>query len=252
MSEPDPLLRELAELANATGQLAAPPALAEALVSLTSLARTYFGAAACSVAVLDEDDEQLVYMAASGAGADAILGVRLPIDRGIAGWVAQSGQPIAVSDLSRDVRFARDVAESTFYVPQTIMVLPIETGDRLLGVLSVLDRDQTRLGAAGDLESGAGFAAQAAAIIEAQRAFADTGRILLQGLVAAARDGSSLTEAVASAAQTSALADVVALLAEVYRGGPAERQLAVNVLREVLTYSTRRDSGLGGPPSPAR
>ncbi len=121
MTDPDPLLREFAELAAATGQVAAPPALAQALVSLTALARTFFGAAACSVAVLDEDEDgdhaELVYTAATGEGRRD-PGVRLPIDRGIAGWVAQSGQPIAVSDLSRDVRFARDVAESTSYVPR--------------------------------------------------------------------------------------------------------------------------------------
>lgn len=253
MTEADPVLRELADLADATGHVAAPPALATALTSLTALARTFFAAAACSIAVLD-DDEHLVYAAAAGTGADAIVGVRLPTDRGIAGWVAQSGQPIAVSDLGRDARFARDVAESTSYVPQTLLVVPIETDDRLLGVLSVLDRDEARPAAAADLESASVFAAQAAAIVEAQRAFADAGRVLLQALARSARDGSSLAAALAAVPVTAtpALADIAGLLAEVYRGGAAERRLAVTVLREVLAYTDRIGARPGEPPSPAR
>jgi hypothetical protein len=33
------------------------------------------------------------------------------------GWAAMTGQPIAVRDVQTDARFARDVAESTQYVP---------------------------------------------------------------------------------------------------------------------------------------
>src|SRR3712207_8542927 len=49
-------------------------------------------AAACSCALASEDGTELEFVAADGAGADQIRGVRLPAGRGIAGFVALSGQ----------------------------------------------------------------------------------------------------------------------------------------------------------------
>ena len=135
------------------------------LQPLVDEAHEAFGAAACSIAVLDEDEGELVYRAASGTGAEAILGVRLPLTRGIAGWVAMSGQPLAVSDLATDNRFAHDVAESTAYVPRTLLATPIMGPEGVLGVLSILDRDDARAEADRDLHLAASFAARAAATL---------------------------------------------------------------------------------------
>lgn len=109
------------------------------LTSLVDLGRRSFGAAACSLAVLEADDEHLLFRAASGAGADEVIGLRLPVSRGIAGWVVSSGQPIIVSDVRADPRFAVDVAESTGYVPRVILAAPITAGGDPLGVVEVLD-----------------------------------------------------------------------------------------------------------------
>jgi signal transduction protein with GAF and PtsI domain len=102
--------------------------------------RALFGAAACSVALVDDGGETLEFVASDGAGADEIVGVTIPVSRGIAGWAAMSGQPIAVRDVQADARFARDVAESTHYVPTAIHAAPMLDGDgEVLGVVSVLD-----------------------------------------------------------------------------------------------------------------
>ena len=102
--------------------------------------RTLFGAAACSCALVDEDGERLRFAAADGAGADDIVGVEMPVSRGIAGWAVMSGQPIAVRDVAADARFARDVAESTHYVPTSILAAPMFDDDgEVVGVLSLLD-----------------------------------------------------------------------------------------------------------------
>src|SRR5215467_7511780 len=93
------------------------PGVGAVLGSCVQATRSLFGAAACSVALVEADGETLVFVASDGAGADEIVGVRIPVSRGIAGWAAMSGQPIAVRDVQTDARFARDVAESTHYVP---------------------------------------------------------------------------------------------------------------------------------------
>ena len=117
----------------ATGQ---DPALGRSVEAV----RRLFAAAACSVALVDEEGETLRFVASDGAGADAIVGVSIPVSRGIAGWAAMSGQPIAVRDVQTDARFARDVAESTNYVPSSILAAPMMTTEgEVMGVTSVLD-----------------------------------------------------------------------------------------------------------------
>jgi signal transduction protein with GAF and PtsI domain len=102
--------------------------------------RSLFGAAACSIALVDEDGEALDFVASDGAGSEEIVGVTIPVSRGIAGWAAMSGQPIAVRDVQADARFARDVAESTHYVPTAIYAAPmLDDRGEVLGVVSVLD-----------------------------------------------------------------------------------------------------------------
>ncbi len=109
---------------------------------LTSVAaiRSLFGAAACSCALVDADGGTLEFVAADGAGAQEITGVTIPVGRGIAGWAAMSGQPIAVRDVGDDARFARDIAESTRYVPTSVLAAPLMSAEgEVVGVLEVLD-----------------------------------------------------------------------------------------------------------------
>src|SRR5579875_2523130 len=135
MTEADDLVRQLGELASAVGPAVRPAGSDELLRALTDTARQLFGAAACSLALLSDDESELVYTTAAGQGADDVSGMRIPASQGIAGWVVQSGQPIAISDLGGDPRFSRPTAERTGYIPQAMLAVPVETPQRMLGVL---------------------------------------------------------------------------------------------------------------------
>lgn len=111
----------------------------ELLRSIVELTRAIFGAAACSITRHDVATQELVFEAVAGAGADTLVGRRIPARTGLAGWSLASEQPIAVGDVVSDPRFARDVAESTGYVPERLTVYPLLHDERVLGVISVLD-----------------------------------------------------------------------------------------------------------------
>ena len=244
MTSPDELLRELGELATSLGPAVRPAGTDELLRSLTETARRLFGAAACSLALLSEDDSELRYTIAAGEGADDVTGMRISSSQGIAGWVVQSGQPIAVSDLASDPRFSREVAEQTGYVPGTILAVPVQTPQRLLGVISLLDRDPRRPGAEQDMALLSLFADQAALALASVEAFGMLGRVLLAALAEAA-DGSDLVLALRRAsdglpAVNADLTDLAAAFAALARRGAAERQLALAVLRDVGDYVERR------------
>ena len=243
---PDELLRELGDLATSLGPAVRPSGTDELLRSLTETARRLFGAAACSLALLSEDESELLYTVAAGEGADDVTGMRISSSQGIAGWVVQSGQPIAVSDLASDPRFARDTAERTGYVPQAILAVPVETPQRMLGVISLLDRDARRPGAEQDMTLLSLFADQAALALASVEAFSAMGRVLLDALAQAA-GGVDLTLALQQAAAglppaDPELAALAATFAALSRRGDAERQLALAVLGDVRQYVERRPS----------
>ncbi|MGE7437879.1 GAF domain-containing protein [Kitasatospora sp. NPDC001175] len=143
----------------------ADPLEGELLQSIVDVARAIFAAEASSVFLLDEEADELVFQAVSGRGEESLVGRRFPAGRGIAGWVAASGQPMVVDDLSRNSSFDRSLAESTDYVPSALMAVPLIHGDRVLGVLEVLDPAPRARASLPELDLLALFARQAAAAL---------------------------------------------------------------------------------------
>ncbi|MCS0636716.1 GAF domain-containing protein [Streptomyces sp. LP05-1] len=137
----------------------------ELLQAVVDVARAIFGAAASSVFLLDEEAGELVFQAVSGEGEEFLVGRRFPAGRGIAGWVAVSGEPMIVDDLTTSTAFDRALAESTAYVPDALMAAPLLSGGRVLGVLEVLDPSPQARSSVRELDLLAMFARQAAAAL---------------------------------------------------------------------------------------
>jgi GAF domain-containing protein len=128
------------EAAVAAGVLGADEAHRALLQATVEVARAIFGAKAASVFLLDEEADELVFEAVAGEGEGELIGMRFPASTGIAGWVLTTRQPLVVDDLTADTRWSRSAAESTGYVPKSMMSVPLLVEERALGVLQVLDR----------------------------------------------------------------------------------------------------------------
>lgn len=136
-----------------------------ALQATADVARATFGGAAASALIIDGTD--LIFGAVSGAGQEYLPGRRIPLRTGVAGWVVSSAQAVAVADTGASGLFARQFAESTGYVPKTLIAAPLMTDDCCLGVMEVLDG--TSHHGAEALELLALFARQAALIVELEQ-----------------------------------------------------------------------------------
>jgi hypothetical protein len=139
-----------------------PPFVLEAIVRA---AAGVFGAAAASIALVDPGGE-LVYESAWGAGADEIVGVRLPPGTGIAGAVVESGEAEAIASCREDLRFAMQLASATGYIPNTMLVLPLLRGARAFGVVQVLDRRDGEAFGPADVDRGEAFLALVLAALD--------------------------------------------------------------------------------------
>ena len=150
----------------AAGALAAREGHRPLLQAIVEVARAIFGARAASVMLLDEGTAELVFEAVTGEGEDTLVGRRIPSGTGIAGWVAQSGQPLVVEDVARDPRFAVQEARRTGYVPKGLMAAPLLRQERVLGVLNVLDRPERRRFSVAEMDLLGLFANQAAVALD--------------------------------------------------------------------------------------
>ena len=238
---PDPSTAALvARLGDALGHATRPSRLEEELAATVAAVRRTFDAAACSFAQVEPDGSTLRFVAADGAGAEAIVGVTMPVSRGIAGWVAMAGEPIQVGDVATDTRFARDVAEATDYVPTTILAAPVvDAAGETAGVIEVLDPASGSREPGRDLAVLGLVATQLASVVRLSATYDALGTGLLRTL--ADPDGTGgFDEALASLDDPDAgvaLRELAASFREIADGGPATARLAQRILAEVAAYA---------------
>jgi GAF domain-containing protein len=150
----------------AAGALGSEESYRELLQSIVEVARAIFGAKASSIFLHDEASDELVFEAVAGEGADELVGRRFPSSTGVAGWVLVTRQPLVIENLEQDPRHARDLAESTGFVPKGLMAVPLLHEDRSLGVLEVLDRPQQAAFSLQEMELLGLFANEAAIALD--------------------------------------------------------------------------------------
>ena len=70
--------------------------------------------------------------------------LRQPLERGIAGHVARTGEVVRIDDVSGDERFDRSADRATGYVTRSMLVVPIREDSRapVRGVVQVLNREE--------------------------------------------------------------------------------------------------------------
>ena len=104
------------------------------------------GAEAGSILMADPETRQLVFRYVIGGKADALHGIGIPWDKGIAGAVFHSGEPVVSSDVTKDDRHFSEVDTRTGYQTRDMIVLPLKRwGGEPIGVLEVLNKCEERL-----------------------------------------------------------------------------------------------------------
>jgi signal transduction protein with GAF and PtsI domain len=141
------------------------------LTELCASVRELFDARACVCAVVDEGKDCLEFVAGDGAGVHLLLGQRLPVGEGIAGYVAQAGVPVDVACVREDDRWAARLPVHAEYVPDALLGVPLtDERGRVVGVLNVLDPSpevaaEARSAVGGPLPALAVVAAEVAALL---------------------------------------------------------------------------------------
>ncbi|HZD10405.1 MAG TPA: GAF domain-containing protein [Candidatus Binatia bacterium] len=114
----------------------------EILQSLLAQMNELLNAEALSIALVDKSRNELVYEIAEGIGSDKILGLRLPSNQGISGWVMEHGQPALVQDTASDPRFYRQADERTGHDTRAIICAPLQVKGEVLGTIQAINPRQ--------------------------------------------------------------------------------------------------------------
>ena len=244
----NPLAEELGWLVQslaAAGKASLPGSADELLKSIVEAAARIFGAAAASILLVNEAEGVLVFKVAFGASDRDLVGTRIPLDQGIAGYVAMSGQPIAISDVAQDTRFNRDFAKSTGYVPRSILATPLLAGERVIGVMEVLDKISAPSFGMQDMELLGLFARQPALAIDQAQILENMGEALALSLKRLASSDAehpadillAALEATPDAGSQNDLLKMADLLNEFGRMGEAEREMGLKILATFAEYA---------------
>jgi diguanylate cyclase (GGDEF)-like protein len=139
-------LEELAALHESLRALTSTLDLGEVLRILLARIRALTASQALSLLLYDPRRNDLVFAATETLREQAVVtpglidGVRLPVGRGIAGWVARHREAVRLGDAAADPRHDPTLARETGLVPHGMICVPLVHRGRLLGVVQVINR----------------------------------------------------------------------------------------------------------------
>ena len=240
-------LREALILSATAGAIASPTTPSRLSEMIVQTAAHVISARAAALFLVDEDAQELVFEVALGSKAEEVREFRLPLGHGIAGLVAVSGQPMAVSDAKSDPRQASDISESVGYAPESILCVPLFYEDRVVGVLELLDKEGSPSFSASDMEALGLFANQSAVAIEQSRLHQNLAALLVGALESFSGEPDGEGEVVrrrAGALATSVEEDpeferaleLARLVQEIASQGENEREACRAILRGFAEY----------------
>jgi sigma-B regulation protein RsbU (phosphoserine phosphatase) len=131
-------MKELSSIIEATKKLNSTLDLGELIHIILQIATRQSGAERGTVFLVDRERNEIWSLVGLGLEQQVI---RLPADRGIAGWVAREGSAVRLENAYEDARFEPDIDRKLGFKTKQLMCLPIrnEAGD-IIGVLQLLNK----------------------------------------------------------------------------------------------------------------
>lgn len=118
---------------------------------------------AAGIYIVEKETQWINHQALRGYDPAREDAVRLKVGRGLVGWVAKTGRPVIVADVTSDPRYVNARADT-----RSEMVAPLRIGTEVIGAFN-LESDEPDAYEPEDLELLTTFASQAAVAIERTR-----------------------------------------------------------------------------------
>ena len=174
---------QLSTLNEITRQLTSTLEQEPLLQNILENAVTILNCEAGTLFLMDEQTGDLVFRVTVGPVATNLLGQRLPAGTGIAGRAVQTRQPVIENDSQRTNSSRFDGTDKqTGFVSRSLLAVPMQIKDRVLGVIEVINRRDGLPFVEDDQNLLTAFAGQAAVAIENARLLALTDQELARSV----------------------------------------------------------------------
>lgn len=157
---------ELSSLSDIIRVVSSTLNLKEILDKVMNLTSKVLEVEACSLLLLDERTNELVFEVAIGEKGEVVKEFRLKVGEGIAGWVAEKGEPLVVQDVQADERFYKKVDDKTSFKTKSILATPIKIKGKIIGVAEAINKLDNKEFSERDFEFFTAIVNQAAIAIE--------------------------------------------------------------------------------------
>lgn len=92
-----------------------------------------------SLMLIDEGNNRLVFHNVSSTSHNLLKEISIPMDQGIAGYVARTGESVLIDDVQNDSRWFSKVDDETNFITKSIIAVPMKTMDKVIGVIEVIN-----------------------------------------------------------------------------------------------------------------
>ncbi len=128
--------------------LPAYPDLEDILDYISSEIKLLLNVDGAIVILLDEDKHELFFLGTAyedRATQKRAKEIRFPADKGVAGKVINTGEPVIVPDTSKDPNFYSVVDKQLGYGTRDMLDVPLRSSDRIVGVLCAINKKKVFL-----------------------------------------------------------------------------------------------------------
>jgi len=132
--------------------------------------------------MMDEQTGDLIFRVTAGPVATNLLGQRLPAGTGIVGRAVQTRAPVIENDGQRSVSRFEGPDKQTGFTSRSLIAVPMQIKDRILGVIEVINRRDGLPFVEDDQNLLTAFAGQAAVAVENARLLALTDQELAKSV----------------------------------------------------------------------
>lgn len=113
----------------------------ELLELIINSATRMMAAKASSLLLLNEKTKKLFFKVATGEKGSEVRQFQINLGEGIIGYVAQTGEPLLIPDVSRDPRWDKKISEHTGFKTRSIACVPMKVDEKVIGVVEIIDKE---------------------------------------------------------------------------------------------------------------
>ena len=98
-------------------------------------------AKASSLLLLDQKTGKLYFKVTLGEKKEEVRKFEISLGQGIAGIVAETGEPLLINDVTKDPRWDKEISETIGFQTRSIACVPMKIEGHTIGVVEIIDKE---------------------------------------------------------------------------------------------------------------